>query len=454
MELETQKALGRIRAKLVGLKNPNRGSETRASDSPACPERASASRRVPRLPVSARPSLSICLIVKDEAEVIGRCLDSVRGLAGEIVVADTGSADATPEIAARAGARVIRVPWTDDFSAARNAVLDAAAGDWVLILDADEALSPADHDTLREETARAEAVAYRMLTRNYSRDAREAEWAPADPREAGTAGSAGWTPSRKVRLFRRDPRVRFHGRVHEKVEPSLERLGAAIRDSDVPVHHYGYLREAGRLQAKSAYYRTLGAAKAGAEDGSARALYELGVEQLTAGRPAEALATLTRAEAAAPVTAPVLLMRGMALNALGRPAEAEAAFTSAILKDPSCRDAHLNRALLRAASGRTAEAEADLADLARRDPACWLAHHNLGSLRFRRGDLLGARESFEEAIRIHPAAGAAYEGLVQVNQRSGRADRTPALLAAARRSGVSGDAMNRLEAVARESLGL
>jgi len=84
------------------------------------------------------PRICLCVIARDEAPRIGRLLDSVAGLVDEAVVADTGSHDDTVAIARARGARVIELPWADDFARARNACLDAAAADWHLVLDADE----------------------------------------------------------------------------------------------------------------------------------------------------------------------------------------------------------------------------------------------------------------------------------------------------------------------------
>lgn len=85
-------------------------------------------------------TISACLIVRNESLVLERCLSSLSGAVDEIVVVDTGSTDATPEIAAGFGARVCRYDWCDDFSAARNVGLDAASCDWVLTIDAHEYL--------------------------------------------------------------------------------------------------------------------------------------------------------------------------------------------------------------------------------------------------------------------------------------------------------------------------
>ncbi len=86
-------------------------------------------------------TLSLCLIVKNEERNLPRCLDSVRGLAGELIIVDTGSTDGTPSIAAGYGAEVVPFDFTIvDFAAARNHAIARASGRWILMLDADETL--------------------------------------------------------------------------------------------------------------------------------------------------------------------------------------------------------------------------------------------------------------------------------------------------------------------------
>lgn len=82
----------------------------------------------------------LCLVViaRDEAPRIERLLNSLRPWVDEMLVLDTGSVDATPQLAAACGARVEHFVWCDDFSAARNHALDLAAADWHLVLDADD----------------------------------------------------------------------------------------------------------------------------------------------------------------------------------------------------------------------------------------------------------------------------------------------------------------------------
>ena len=84
--------------------------------------------------------LSLSMIVRDEEQKLGTCLESVKGFCDELVVVDTGSSDNTIAIAKEAGARVEAIEWPGDFTPARNKALEFVSGDWVLVLDADEQL--------------------------------------------------------------------------------------------------------------------------------------------------------------------------------------------------------------------------------------------------------------------------------------------------------------------------
>lgn len=107
-------------------------------------------------------TLGLCMIVKNEADVLGRCLQSANGLFDEIAVADTGSRDGTEQIARQFTDTVVPFRWQDDFAAARNFSFSLSRADYVMWLDADDVLLPADRDALLalKRTLNGETDAY------------------------------------------------------------------------------------------------------------------------------------------------------------------------------------------------------------------------------------------------------------------------------------------------------
>ncbi|HNQ01963.1 MAG TPA: tetratricopeptide repeat protein, partial [Syntrophales bacterium] len=182
-------------------------------------------------------------------------------------------------LAAVFGARVFDFAWTDDFSSARNVSLSQAKGDWILVLDADETLSPADHRKLRELIRKSpkRIGGYDLSTRNYVIEANTAGWTANDGSYPGEETGTGWYANRKVRLFRNDPRIRFSGAVHELVEASMLEAGMKIATCEIPVHHTGKLDRA-RVTEKGERYFELGMKKIAETGGTPRAVLELAVQ--------------------------------------------------------------------------------------------------------------------------------------------------------------------------------
>src|ERR1700722_2057318 len=85
-------------------------------------------------------TLSVAMIVRDEADKLADILAEANSFCDELIVVDTGSVDETVEIAKAAGAKVYEFEWIDDFSAARNASFDHCTSDWIMWLDADDRL--------------------------------------------------------------------------------------------------------------------------------------------------------------------------------------------------------------------------------------------------------------------------------------------------------------------------
>jgi glycosyltransferase involved in cell wall biosynthesis len=149
--------------------------------------------------------LSFCLITLNEAQNLPRCLQSCAGLADEIVVLDSGSADATEQIARAHGARWEHQDWLG-YVGQKNKVLSLASHDWVFSIDADEELSPA----LRELV--------RALKQHGPGDFAGFSMPRCVLYEGRWIRHGDWYPDRLVRVFRRD-RAHFAGaKVHERLE--------------------------------------------------------------------------------------------------------------------------------------------------------------------------------------------------------------------------------------------
>jgi tetratricopeptide (TPR) repeat protein len=172
-----------------------------------------------------KATVSLCMIVRNEAHQLAECLRPVVELFDEVVIVDTGSSDETPKIAAQFTPHVFHVPWRDDFSAARNESLRHSTGDWVFWLDADDRLTVDNIDRLRRCFAQLghEPQAYLMNTACWFQYACEGSNLITHPR-----------------LFRRGERIHWRGRVHEQIWPNLSSLGYELVWSDVQIDHTGY----------------------------------------------------------------------------------------------------------------------------------------------------------------------------------------------------------------------
>ncbi|WGL51037.1 glycosyltransferase [Nocardioides sp. BP30] len=226
--------------------------------------------------------ISACLIVRDEAAEIAGCVTAITPYVAEVLVADTGSTDDTPKLAAEAGARVVEVAWRDDFAAARNAATEACTHDWILSVDADERPEgdPAAVRTLLGgdlgETA-GFGIAFRIEGPN--------------PR--------GAVPHRAVRLFRRSV-ARWRGRVHEEVVASdgSPAVIAQLPERALALVHTGYADPAAFARKVTRNLALARAEVAGlANDGTSgerrvAALLDLGRTELAAGLSGEGRATL------------------------------------------------------------------------------------------------------------------------------------------------------------------
>ncbi len=209
----------------------NRGRSAQHRKLSFHPVLADLSKRARRVAARAKPAsdqrISLVMIVRDEEEMLPRTLEAVRPAVDEIIVVDTGSTDATIEIARSFGAKVIEREWTGSFSDARNASLEAATGDWFIYLDADEVLVSEDVEALRALAGQTWREAFFLHETNFTGN------------DEGTGVSIVHSA---LRMFRNRPNYRFTGRLHEQIAYHLPAyLPERVAQSTVRVNHYGYL---------------------------------------------------------------------------------------------------------------------------------------------------------------------------------------------------------------------
>jgi len=178
--------------------------------------------------------LSVVIITFNEERNIGRCLESVKRVADEIVVVDSFSTDATEAICMKYNAVFFRRPW-DDYSSARNFGSAKARHDWILALDADEALSPELQQSVIElkNTWNGGACKFVRLS-NYC-----GKW----------VRHGGWYPDIKVRIFDRR-KMRWQGLLHEDLEGVDKKDAELLRGA---CHHFSYCSVAEHLKKTKCY---------------------------------------------------------------------------------------------------------------------------------------------------------------------------------------------------------
>jgi GT2 family glycosyltransferase/Flp pilus assembly protein TadD len=293
----------------------------------------------------SKGTVSLCMIVRDEEENLPRSLMSVKSVVDEMIVVDTGSTDRTREIARVFGAKVYDYEWADDFSGARNFSLSKAMGRWILIVDADEVISPIDHGRLTQivKERNAQPVAYSLTTRNYVEPVNISGWTANDGRYNEEAGT-GWFPGAKVRLFPNDPRIHFEHPVHELVEPSLRKAGIKVKECGMPIHHYGKLSMK-RNQRKGEEYLLLGKKKLEERGGDFLSLYELAVQAGELGAFEEAVELWQKCIELQPENSKAHFNLGYAYLKLGRYEEALLASARAMELAPDLKEAVFNYSL-------------------------------------------------------------------------------------------------------------
>lgn len=188
-----------------------------------------------------KPRLSLCMIVKDEARTLEKCLSLARPHVDEIVVVDTGSTDGTQAIARRYTDVFDEIPWPGSFSEARNYSLELASGAFALILDGDEYIADPSHwKRLRNALRQPNLAAIELPILNLLRE------------DGLVAADRFWQP----RVLHNHPGLRYEGKVHNQIGGSISTYMAQTGRRQIQVRaevtHTGYALSQERLTEKYA----------------------------------------------------------------------------------------------------------------------------------------------------------------------------------------------------------
>ncbi|WP_169332843.1 glycosyltransferase [Effusibacillus pohliae] len=345
-----------------------------------------------------QPTISLCMIVKNEADHLPRCLQSVKGAVDEIIVVDTGSTDGTAAVARRFGADVFCVSWRDDFAYARNQGVDRASGDWILFLDGDEELDPDDREKLRLCAQHPEFEAFFLQIHNYIGD-----------------GSQGATINPVLRLFKNRPEYRFEGRIHEQIAASIcrHKPEAAFHITDIKIHHYGYQQETVRKKDKIHRNLKLLQQMLAEKPDDPFTLYNMGVEYLRLASLQQALDAFRKARArldpvASSYTHLLFKYEIRCLLAVGRLPEAIRLCEEGIGLYPDYTDLHHLKGVCLIQAGQLAAAKSAFSHALTLGPAanCYHTEEGIGTYQtcYTLGLLYEAMRQYDRAIECHMQA--------------------------------------------------
>jgi len=168
-------------------------------------------------------TLAVCMIVKNEEGFLPDCLASIRDIADQIILLDTGSTDNTKAIGQKYHAEIHDFNWVDDFAAARNESIKYANRDWIFWLDADERLTIESKPIIRDILASDDrTVYYNIRIQNLN--------------QAGVPVNL----SSAHRLFPNHKRILFEGAIHEQISASAKARGLMEVQSEITLNHLGY----------------------------------------------------------------------------------------------------------------------------------------------------------------------------------------------------------------------
>jgi glycosyltransferase involved in cell wall biosynthesis len=374
------------------------------------------------------PLISLAMIVKNEEATLAHCLESVKPLVDEMIIVDTGSTDKTIDIAESFGAQVHHFKWRDDFAAARNESLKHCKGDWALILDADEAIDPLDHEKIKNACRRPFADAYEVTNRNYMYTStvrsHDIGSVPNRPDELNSTNKPTYSEGAdlpfyadlagSLRLARMFDGLAFSERIHETLGKSLASYGKTIKPLDVVIHHYGTLFKE-RLEQKAPYYLMLAQQEVDENPADVMVQFNLLQQALVAKQWEVALKTARACLGLSSSAHPLVYYgAGVSLQQLERHEEAIKYFDMLIGRDPKHALAILAKGVSKNALGDADTGRELIMKVIGMRPDYIPAHVGLAELELRLKNFDAARKVTLAAIDISPDEPALYNLLVKI----------------------------------------
>jgi glycosyltransferase involved in cell wall biosynthesis len=196
-------------------------------------------------------SISACYVVKNEQQFLEESLNSIKDLADEIIILDTGSTDNTLEIAKKFTDKVIsykpKLKYAGAGQESRNESLKHATKEWILTIDGDEIFEKGSTEELKKLTSKPTAIGYTLIQRNYTHNLQAENF-----KFANKFSFPGYYDNRITRLFKNDKRLKFSSNVHEQIDASIQEIGEKVIDSTIILHHLRELK--GKEQEKQLAY--------------------------------------------------------------------------------------------------------------------------------------------------------------------------------------------------------
>lgn len=365
-------------------------------------------------------SISLGMVVKNEELLLEQCLESVKPVVDEIVIVDTGSRDRTIAIAKKFGARIIRYKWDEDFGRARNEYIKNAAGSWILALDADERIAKKDLPELKRSVKDSKTLGYISPIRSYSTKYDLLKnWYPNNgkyPREERFSGCPGWSLTKRIRLFQRRKGVYYQeGRAaHMDCLESLKKYGGKIKERDIVIHHFQYLKgekfvankQKMRLRNEIKYAKTF--------PNNPGNFLNIGITLFSLKQDNKAVGYLKKAIELNPKFDMAYLVLGMVYKEKAECEKAVLNLKKAISINPKYADAWTVLGMIYDTRHKSPEAEKALKKAIEIHPLHPVARNSLGVVYQNQGRFKKAEKEYRKAIQIHPLHPDAHHNLASL----------------------------------------